>query len=498
MVTDQQVRRLFMLIHNETTKAAAAAKAGMDPKTALKYRKSGQLPSQLKKPHQWRTRTDPFAMDWDQIKDLLRHNPGLEAKTIFEYLQRNLDGKYQDGQLRSLQRRIKQWRATEGPAKEVFFPQVHYPGILSASDFTHMSDLGITIRGEILDHLLYHFVLTYSNWEHVQICYSECFEALAQGLQSSLWTLGTAPAKHRTDRLSAAVNKDCNPEKFTSRYQALLRHYGILPERTNPASGNENGDVEQSHHRFKRAVEQALLLRGSRDFEDISAYESFLNGILKQRNLGRKERLKEELAVLRRLPNRKLDDFSTLETTVSSSSTVHVQKNVYSVHSRLIGEEVRVRIHAGHLEVWYAQKMIERMPRLPGRGNHRIDYRHIIDWLVRKPGAFASYRYRADMFPASHFRMAYDALKQQDPLKADREYLKILKIAAGEGESVTQSAISQLLSEQTPFSAHHLEEIIQSGLPIRPSTDVSVHEIPLTAYDELLESSKVEEELIHA
>lgn len=491
MVTDQQVRRLHMLINNETTKTAAADKAGMDPKTALKYRKCGKLPSQLKKQHEWRTRTDPFAQEWNEIKDLLQNSPGLEAKTIFEYLQRNLAGKYQDGQLRTLQRRIKQWRSIEGPAKEVFFPQIHYPGVLSASDFTHMGDLGITILGELMDHLLYHFVLTYSNWEHVEICYSECFEALAQGLQSSLWELGAVPEKHRTDRLSAAVNKDCNPEKFTPRYSGLLRHYGVSPERTNPASGNENGDVEQSHHRFKRAVEQALLLRGNRNFEHLGAYEIFLNGLLKQRNLGRKIRLKEELAIMGRLPARRLDDHTTLDVTVSPSSTVHVLNNAYSVHSRLIGERVEVRIHANYLEIWYAQKMLERIPRLIGRGNHRIDYRHIIDWLVRKPGAFANYRYRADMFPTSHFRMAYDALKNQKPMRADKEYLKILKIASGEGEGVTQAAIGTLLSEQGYFTAQGIEEIIQSGSCIRLATDVSVHEIPLTAYDALLESELV-------
>ncbi len=478
-----------MLINKETSKAAAADKAGMDPKTALKYRKCGKLPSQLKKPHEWRTRTDPFVQDWPQIKDLLQTSPGLEAKTIFEHLQRTLDGKYQDGQLRTLQRRIKQWRAIEGPAKEVFFPQIHYPGVLSASDFTHMGDLGITIRGELLKHMLYHFVLTYSNWEHALICYSESYESLAFGLQSSLWELGAVPERHRTDRLTAAVNKDCNPEKFTARYHGLLRHYGVSPERTNPASGNENGDVEQRHYRFKNTVEQALLLRGNREFESLDAYEIFLNKLLRQCNLGRKVRLKEELAIMRRLPACRLDDHKNLGVTVSPSSTVRVLENAYSVHSRLIGEDVAVRIHADHLEIWYAQKMLERIPRMIGRGNHKIDYRHIIDWLVRKPGAFANYRYRADMFPSSHFRIAYDALKQQNPMRADKEYLKILKLASGEGESVTQAAIGALLSEQEPFTAQGIEEIIRSGSRIRQATDVSVHEVPLTSYDALLESA---------
>jgi hypothetical protein len=485
-----------MLINGDITKAAAAAGAAMDPKTALKYRKSGKLPSQSKAPHRWRTRTDPFAGEWNQIKALIEDNPGLEAKTIFGHLQRTLSGKYQDGQLRTLQRRIKQWRSTVGPAKEVFFPQIHYPGVLSASDFTHMSDLGVTIRGELFKHLLYHFVLTYSNWENTRICYSESYESLSLGLQASLWKLGAAPNKHRTDRLSAAVNKECNPEKFTPRYHALLGHYDIVPERTNPASGNENGDVEQSHHRLKRAVEQALLLRGSRDFQSVNAYEEFLDALTKQRNLGRQVRLNEELAVMKRLPAYRLDDYTTLDVTVSPSSTIRIQKNVYSVHSRLIGEGVRIRIHVDHIEVWYAQKMVENMPRLIGRGNHRVDYRHVIDWLVRKPGAFANYRYRADMFPTSRFRMAYDALKNQDPLRADREYLKVLKIASGDGESVTHSAVDELLSKHEPLTVQGIERIIQSGSGARPVTDVTVHEVSLAAYDTFLEADK--EELVHA
>jgi hypothetical protein len=486
MVTDQQVRRLNMLINSESTKAVAAAKAGMDPKTALKYRKAAQLPSQLKEPHTWRTRPDPFIQEWDQIQELLQTNPGLEAKTIFEHLQRTLDSKYQDGQLRTLQRRIKQWRALEGPAKEVFFTQVHYPGDLSASDFTHMTNLGVTIGGVLFKHLAYHFVLTYSNWENAEVCYSESFESLSEGLQASLWKLGGVPGRHRTDRMSSAVHKDCNPEKFTPRYHALLRHYAVKPERTNTSSANENGDVEQSHHRFKRAVEQALLLRGNRDFEHLDAYKMFLNGVLRQRNLGRQDRFKEELAVLKRLPNKKLGDHTPLEKTVTPSSTVHVLENAYSVHSRLIGEKVQIQIYVNHLEVWYAQKMIERMPRFSGRGNHKINYRHIIDWLVRKPGAFANYRYRADMFPTSHFRMAYDALKRQNPLQADKDYLKILKIASLEGESSTEAAIDELLSGKEVFCVRGIEEAMRSRPDTLEAKDVHVQEVNLGVYDALL------------
>lgn len=197
----------------------------------------------------------------------------------------------------------------------------------------------------------------------------------------------------------------------------------------------------KSHHRFKRAVEQALILRGSRNFKDRQTYEVFLRGVVNQKNTGRRKRLEEELAVLRRLPCRQLEDKTVIPQRVSPSSTIRVLKNIYSVHSRLIGEYVEARLYVEHLEVWYAQRMVERLPRLRGRSKHRIHYRHIIDWLVRKPGAFANYRYKADMFPSSYFRMAYDALKQHCPLRADKLYLQILKIAAYTSESRTQEVI---------------------------------------------------------
>ena len=495
MVTNQQVRRLLLLMNSEKTKAIATAKAGMDEKTARKYVKLGKLPSEIRKNHDWRTRRDPFEGIWEKIKELLRANPGLEAKTIFEYLQRDKLGMFQDGQLRTLQRRLKYWRATEGPAKEAFFPQVHRPGELSESDFTRMKELGITIRRELFEHLLYHFVLTYSNWETGTICFSESFESLSAGYQNAVWELGGVTKKHRTDRMSSAVNKDCNPEKFTKRYKSLLRHYGVEPERTNPARANENGDVEQRHYRFKKAVSQALMLRGSRDFDSRQEYKQFLRRIFEQLNAGRQKRLEEELVVLRNLSVRKLDDYKPLEVTVSPSSTIHVQHNTYSVHSRLIGERVLVKIYVDYLEVWYAQHKVEHIPRLRGEGKYRICYRHIIDWLVRKPGAFENYRYKSEMFPSSYFRMAYDYLKHENPLRANKEYVAILYMAHKEGETRTELAIRYLLSREQVLSAASVQQIITKDSQMPSITDIAIDKVSLEAYDELLSSRK--EVIIH-
>jgi hypothetical protein len=161
MVTDIQVRRLRKLSKTEKTKEVAAAKAGMDAKTARRYLADERLPSETKVERTWRTRKDPFEGEWEKIRERIEVNPGLEAKTIFEALQREQPGKFADTQLRTLQRRIKQWRAIEGPGREVFFVQKHLPGRLCQSDFTHMKAVGVTIAGQAFPHMVYHFVLTY-------------------------------------------------------------------------------------------------------------------------------------------------------------------------------------------------------------------------------------------------------------------------------------------------------------------------------------------------
>lgn len=208
----------------------------MDAKTARKYVKLGKLPSEVKVEHNWRTREDPFGDNWEEISSQLELNHGLEAKTLFEDLQRRYPGRYSDGQLRTLQRRIKAWRALEGPSKEVYFPQEHRPGELCQSDFTHMNDLGITISHKPFRHLIYHFVLTYSNWEAGTVCFSESFESLSEGLQNALWELGGVPKAHQTDRLTVAVQKTTSADEFTQRYRSLLSHYGLVGRKTQAVS----------------------------------------------------------------------------------------------------------------------------------------------------------------------------------------------------------------------------------------------------------------------
>ena len=492
MVTDEQVRRLRKLSKSEKNQEVAASKAGMDPKTALEYLRDPRLPSERKEDRKWRTRADSFTGVWEEVREQIDVNPGLEAKTLFEALQRKYPGQFADGQIRTLQRRLKRWRATEGPKREVFFVQQHVAGRLGQSDFTHMNELDITVGGQSFPHMLFHFVLTFSNWEAVSLCYSESFESLSDGLQNALWELGGVPLDHRTDRMSLAVNNGSDEREFTTRYEALMRHYKMTGQKIQTGRPNENGDVEQRHYRLKRAVGQALLLRDSRNFGSIAEYKEFLRGLLTQLNAGRRERLRIEMQYLRPLPALRLESLKRERVKVDSGSLIYVDRNAYSVHSRLIGESIEARIAAETIEVWYAGNKVEELPRLRGRGKHRVDYRHIIDWLVRKPGAFENYRYREELFPTSRFRMVWDALRETAPVRANKRYLEILELAAKEGESRVDDILRCVLEAgemgDGKLDAKVLAGILTEGAALPAATNINVVEVSLASFDELLGS----------
>jgi hypothetical protein len=481
------------LSKTESTRELAAAKAGMDVKTARKYLDGDRLPSESRPERAWRTRKDPLEEVWEGVRKQLEANPGLEAKTLFGALQRAHPGQFADGQLRSLQRRVKRWRATQGPGREVFFRQQHVPGRLCQSDFSRMNELGITIGGQSFPHMVYHFVLTYSNWEDVTLCFSESFESLSEGLQNALWRLGGVPLEHRTDRLSTAVNNMTEEKEFTGRYQALLRHYRMEGQKIQAGKANENGDIEQRHYRLKRAVEQALLLRGSRDFASITDYKRFLRVLLEQLNAGRRQALKVEMQYLRGLPDGRLASVKRVKAVVDSGSMINVDRNVYSVHSRLIGEQVEARLGVETVEVWYGGEKVEQMPRLRGRGKRRVDYRHVVDWLVRKPGAFTNYRYRDELFPTSRFRVVWDALRELDLLRANKRYLEILQLAAQEGEARVDNALRGLL-ESGEIGVGKLDKdaiakvLAEEGQP-SSMTNITIAEVALASFDELLGNS---------
>jgi len=286
--------------------------------------------------------------------------------------------------------------------------------------------------------------------------------------------------------LSAAVNNLSEKGEFTRRYGSLLGYYRLKGRRINPGRANENGSIESRNGHFKRTLKQALMLRGSCDFASREEYELFLRELLTQLNGSRGARLSEEKVLLRSLPPRRLESYRTQGVKVSRNATIRVLHNTYSVHSRLMGEQVEVRAYADHLEVWYAQRKVETLPRLRGEGKSRIFFRHIIDSLVRKPGAFANYKYRSDLFPSTNFRLVYDWLKENRPSIAEREYLQILLLAARESEALTEAVLRGLLDREEAISAKAVKSLLQSLVVTAAPPEVLIEEIDLSVYDALL------------
>ena len=464
--------------------SVSAKRSGMSENTARKYRRQGGRTA--KPTRSYRTRRDPFEAVWPEIEKLMEEAPGLEALSVFEVLRTRSDVTFSDGQLRTLQRRIRRWRASRGPEKEIMFPQDHRPGEAGQSDFTTMNELGVVIGGEPFDHLLYHFVLPYSNWETARICFSESFESLVSGLQGALWELGRVPGKHRTDNLSAATHElSDGGRSFNEKYQAALRHYGMVGDRNTPGRGHENGDVEQAHHRLKRAVEQTLLLRGSRDFADRRSYDEFLVKVVVGRNRGRSSKLLEELALMAELPGVRLAEYRSEKVHVGAFSTLRAGKNTYSVPSRLIGEDVEARLYSECVEVIYAGETVCRMERLRGESNARIDYRHVIFSLVRKPGAFRRYRYREALFPSVVFRQAYDLLDEALGEKADVEYVRILHLAATTTQTRVEEALASLMERGELKGYTAVREATREEMIVVPFCQIP--EVDLSTYDLCLE-----------
>ena len=476
----------------------AAMKADMHRETARKYVAAGKLPSELKQPRDWRTRSDPFEEHWPEVEARLRATPELEAKTLFGLLQEQYPGRYEDGQIRTLQRQVKGWRAAHGPEREVVLAQQHRPGEAAQTDFTHATELAVTIAGLLFVHMLCVLVLPYSNWQWATICLSESMAALRKGVQRALFQLGRVPRYHQTDCSTAATHRipegqaECvegegRKRPFNAEYVALMRHLGMTPRTIEPGEKEQNGDVEAANGAIKRRLEQALLVRGSRDFESVDAWQAFVDETLRKANANRGRRVAEDLAAMRELDVAKLPEYVEEDVRVSEWSTVRVKHCAYSVPSRLMGEWVRVRIFEDRLEVVFAGKTELACERLRGRNLRRIDYRHVIWSLVRKPGGFARYVYREEMFPSLAFREAYDAIQAAQPgTKGDLEYLRILHLAASTMESEVAAALALLQMARKPVTADAVKAMVASTPASIDVPALAPAAVDLADYDALL------------
>ena len=415
----------------------------------------------------------------------------LEARTLFEFLREKHPGEIEERHLRTFQRRVKQWRMQRGPDKEVFFPQNWKPGRVMQLDWTNANELGVRIKGEAYEHLLCHVVLPYSNWDWAARCQSESLLSLRHGLQEGAHRLGKVTAELRVDNTTAATHQiEGGAERaFNPEFLSICQHYGLKPRTIGIGCPNENGDVESSNGHLKRRLNQHLILRSSREFLTQGDYQMFLEGVLEAGNKGRQTKLQEELSVMQALPPTRLAEYQEVYCRVSSASTIRVRNVGYSVPARWIGSEVKVEVYENELKVYSGRELLLTLKRRCGVGGVVLDYRHIIEHLLRKPGAFEGYRYREELFPSVLYRQAYDRLVQDHGgRKGSLEYLRLLKLST----EVEARDLELMLVEFIcpPYPQWTVEDLRKIVLP-RSALCPEVQELKpeWSSYDQLIDQT---------
>ena len=494
MITQQQYKRLMSEYEKTGKIVLSAMKADVDRHTARKYIEAGKSPAELQAKHDWRTRADPLAKVWAEVTRMLTDAPELEAKTLFEHFLARPDSGLDETHLRTFYRRVRHWRATQGPEREVFFAQERQPGQLMQLDWTYARELRVRIQGQELDHLFCQCVLPYSNWQWATRCISESFLSLVTGLQAALKQLGKCPGFLGTDNTSAATHDlevmPGRPRAYNADYLELCTHYDLTPVTIKIDCPHEHGDVESLNRHLKRRLEQHLILRGSRDFETPEVYDQFVAGVLRAANAKRQKRLAEELACMRSLPPSRLAEYREFEPVVSSQSLIRVNKHTYSVPSRLIGHTLLVEQHEAELRVHLGRELLFCLPRLRGDRGSLVDFRHVIEGLLRKPGAFLHYRHRQALYPSTVFRAAHDRLVADHGERPGViEYLHVLKLAADETVEKVEAVLKNQLDSGAKWRAVHVRE------QLIPATKKIIQLSALTpnlqAYDTLLAGKEV-------
>ncbi len=492
-VSDRQVIK-YKELRTRHTQEAAAAKTGISLSSAQRIERVGVLPSQ-REARAWRTRIDPLEAVWQsEVVPLLERAPALMAVTVLEELQRREPGRFGGSVLRTLQRRIRRWRAEHGAEQEIYFAQEQPPGRLGLSDFTVADDLGVCIAGQAFAHRLYQFAFAHSGWRHAQVVLGgESFQALSAGLQAALWVAGGVPEFHRTDSLSAAFNNLAEKEELTKRYEQLCQHYGVRASRNNPGQSHENGSIESRQGSLKSALEQALLLRGTCEFADLPAYEQFVAETVRRLNARCARAWEVERVRLKPLPVRRTVDFEEIDARVTKFGVFSAKSGLYSVPSRLAGHRLKVRLYSAHLEAWLGGVKVFECERLYGstadRHPKRIDWRHMLPSLKRKPGAFARWVLRDAMFPRSEYAQTWQRLRARlDERTACRLMVDLLDLADRANVVAELAAVLAQLHESNGLP--DIDQLRERFAPRPTRVPVVAVILPATAvYDQLLEAA---------
>lgn len=478
-----------------STQAQAAAIAGISERSGQRIEASQHQPEQGRQRH-WRTRSDPLAKVWEvELEPMLRQEPRLQPTTLYEYLQERYPGEY-GTVLRTLQRRVSEWKARHGPSPEVMFELRHEPGLMGLSDFTELTGVTITIDGEPFQHLIYHYRLAYSGWQYAQIIQGgESFIALSEGLQNALFASGGVPRQHRTDSLSAAYrNAGSNHQKLTQLYQQLCDHYRLEPTRNNKGIAHENGSIESPHGHLKNRLKQQLYLRGNREFSNVAEYQGYIDGVVAKLNERCASQYRQEQSYLQALPRYRVPDYEVLTVPVSTRSTITVRRILYTVPSRLVGRRLEIHLYHDRLRGYLGTDCVVELPRIRvthglSRRGRSINYRHVIEALHRKPRAFIYCTWQADLLPNELYRQLWVQMKQDFELdQAALLIVEALYIAATQDK---ETAMADYLEDQLTAGTLSLSGLRQHFDRFNsPSlTPLTYQQHALHDYDDLLHST---------
>jgi len=500
-----RIKERYMARRAEGLSQQVAADAvGISVRSAQRIDRGELQPEgqQQQRARHWRTRADPLAEVWDSVLvPMLEKAPQLEPQTLLLHLEQTFPGREWFRRKRTLQRRVERWRALHGPSREVMFLQEHRAGVLGISDFTLLKGEPITVAGQVLEHRLFHFRLPFSGWCHVEVIHGgESFVALAEALQNAMVACGGVPAEHRTDSLSACFrNRDGSyAGDYTSRYRELCAHLGVIATRNNRGVAHENGAIEGPHRHWKHRMEQQLIQRGSRDFEAEADYRQLVGQV--SASLNGRDGVQQKLAIerlhLRPLPVERFADYEPQVVRVRSTSTIEVRSVTYSVPSRLIGHQLTVHLHHDRLDLFLRSQFVETLPRLhPQKGQkalRRIDFRHVIESLRRKPRALLRAQLQDNILPTGSWRQLWRTLLAAlPPDEAAKVMVDALHVAARENDlaGVERYLRRQLRRGELNLTAlrDHYGLRPPRGLAAMPELQIPEH--TLSSYDELLGSA---------
>ena len=455
MTTDFQVIALMKEYKKSHNIKLSSLKVGMNRKTAAKYLKLKKLPSEMNGDRSWRTHPDRLEKIWEYAYPFLENDPDIEIKALFEHLLDTHPDIIAPNQLRSFQRKVKLWRVKNGSEKEVYFDQVAIPGEMAQVDWVDLNRLNIFIEGAHYKHKLIHFALNYSNVESATICRSESIHSIKNGLRDFLYrVLLKAPKILQIDNSSAATHtrdRKSSDRVFNDEFLEVLKYYGIKPQKNNVRKPNENGVVESLNGHIKKRITQALKIRGNQKFDSLDEYKKFLETIIDKINKRRQSRFDEELKFLKNIPQTPLPNYQEQYVTVRNRSLLYIKGTTYSVPSRLIGTKLKAKIYDDRIDLCSGSTVVQTLPKRKGRGNSVIDYRHLINSLIRKPAAFSNYKYKSELYPTENFKRAYEQLVLQSGYEnrnVNIAYLRILKLAADNIEEDVDIALGLILSSK--------------------------------------------------